>query len=545
MIKNIIIKNIKYTLNELYTDWFNNKNYWFSKKKEIDLLLCNKYYDEIEILINIKDIETYNFTKIELIGSIILLDQIPRHYKRLNENEFIDIDNYSKQAIKFSEIIIEKNLSCNIDELCFIYLPYRHINDIDNILKIINIFIDLHNKCNENEKIKCKKYIYNTINKIYKLININSYRNNLKLKNLDELNKDIFDKKSLIKYKYHYDNFKTDIYNKMYEEYIKLDKNSTIIVSLSGGVDSVVSLYILKLINNLHNNNIKIIAIHINYNNRETCKDELDFINYYCNYLEIKLIYRNIIEINRNQCIDNGLRNLYEDVTKKIRLDMYKYGYIYSNKVYVLLGHNKNDCFENIITNIINKKDYNNLNGMNTFTSIDNLVYWRPLLNIYKSEIIKIANNNNLLYLEDSTPKWSARGKIRDNLIPVYKNIKKESIESFFILKDYIKNQDKIINKYIINNLINKFKKDNNNYIAELNIDDLNLFKYLNLCILFFKNININVSFKSLREFNNYISKYTKDYKFRKFVLNKNYNIIIDDYNNKTFNLSIIFNNIE
>lgn len=530
-----MIEYLKTILNELYTDWFNNKKYWFTKKKNIDILLCNKYYNKLEILINIKNIETINFTKIELIGLIILLDQIPRHYKRLNVNEYIDVDNYSKKATKFSKIIIENNYNCNIDELCFIYLPYRHINDIENIIKIIKIFIDLHNKCNENEKIKCKKFIYNTIDKIYKLINIDSYKNNLKLKNIDELNKNIFDKKSLINYKYNFDNIKTDIYNIFYKQYIKLDNNSTIILSLSGGIDSVVSLFILKLLNNLYNKNIKIVAIHINYNNRETCNDELDFINYYCNNLKVKLVYRNIIEINRNECINNGLRNIYEDVTKKIRLDMYKYGYIHSNKVYVLLGHNKNDCFENIITNIINKKDYNNLNGMNTFTNIDNLIYWRPLLNIYKYEIIKFANNNNLLYLEDSTPKWSARGKIRDNLIPIYKNIKKESIESFFVLKDYIENQDKIINKYIINNLINKFKKGNNNYIAELNIDDLNLFKNLNLCILFFKKINIKVSYKCLKEFNNYIIKYINILKNRKFILNKDYFITINNTNNNFY----------
>ena len=116
---------------------------------------------------------------------------------------------------------------------------------------------------------------------------------------------------------------------------------------------------------------------------------------------------------------------------------MYKFGYIYSYNVYVLLGHNKNDCFENIITNIINKKDYNNLNGMNIFTEINNIIYWRPILNISKYEIICYANNNNIPYLKDSTPKWSIRGKIRDNLVPLYNNLKINSIDSYFYLHPY------------------------------------------------------------------------------------------------------------
>ena len=118
---------------------------------------------------------------------------------------------------------------------------------------------------------------------------------------------------------------------------------------------------------------------------------------------------------------------------------MYKYAYLYSNDIYVLLGHNKDDCFENIITNIINKKNYDNLSGMDYITKIDGINFWRPMLNISKNSIIKFANNNNLPYLSDSTPKWSTRGKIRDNLVPLFNNIKNNSIESFFDLKNYLR----------------------------------------------------------------------------------------------------------
>ena len=35
-------------LNELYDEWFSNKDYWFSKDIKIDTYLCDKYYKYIE-----------------------------------------------------------------------------------------------------------------------------------------------------------------------------------------------------------------------------------------------------------------------------------------------------------------------------------------------------------------------------------------------------------------------------------------------------------------------------------------------------------------
>ena len=54
---------------------------------------------------------------------------------------------------------------------------------------------------------------------------------------------------------------------------------------------------------------------------------------------------------------------------------MYNYALNYSKDVYVFLGHNKDDCFENIITNIINKKNYENLSGMMKFTKISTIQF--------------------------------------------------------------------------------------------------------------------------------------------------------------------------
>lgn len=502
---------------ELYEEWFNNKNYWFSKDFEIDKYLSNKYFTPINnIIFNIND------SKRQLITKIILLDQIPRHYQRINPHSNINLFSYSKKATIISELILRKFNNFTVDQLCFIYLPYRHINHINKICSIINIFINMYNLSYGTDKITCKKYIYNTLLKIYKQNNIDSLKNYIIPKKWEDINQKVLDPNSIKVY----NNISNDkVYNIIKQQFLKLNSDFKIVISLSGGVDSMVLLHVIYKLNYKN-----LIAVHINYNNHTQCNDELDFINYYCNKLNIKLIYRTIFEINRNQCHNNGLRDIYEDITKQIRFDMYNL--VSDENTYVILGHNKDDCFENIITNINNKKNYDNLSGMNYLSYIENINIFRPMLDIPKSDIINYANNNNIPYLRDSTPKWSMRGKIRDNIRPEFSN---SMINSFFDLKEHCSLNNEIINNVIINNLINKFNIYNYNEVLSLT--------YINIATLFFKKLNITATHKSIKEFTFYIKRYLSYKKERKFVLNKVTIILIKEINEK-FMLEISNNKI-
>ena len=527
----------------LYDEWFNNKDWWFSKNNKIDVYLCDKYYKYIEISYDIydeycKDIN--NHTNKVIIACIILLDQITRHYKRVYDDT-LDIMEYTKKAVNISNILLYRNdyTRFSIDELSFIYLPYRHMKDIDKIYEITNNYILLYNQSNNEDKIKCRRYIHATLNNIYKDINMLSMKNTIAVKNWKDINKKILDPKS---FKTNYiSSLNNIIYNNMLEQIENIKDDSTIIISLSGGVDSMVSMHICKYIKDVNNSKkIKnIIAVHINYNNRNTSIDELNFVNYYCNKLGIKLYFRTINEIKRIDCLHNGLRDLYEEITKNIRYDMYRQN-IKNDRTYVLLGHNKDDCFENILTNISNKSNYDNLSGMQILKEIEEIMMWRPFLNIEKKYIIEYANTNKIPYLYDSTPEWSVRGKIRDKIKPAFLKLKNNEdieedsiIDAFFDLKEYISNTQNIFNELIINNLTSKLDYNNINkeYTGLYNKKELQSLKYLPICELFFKKIKVKCSYKALKDF----SKYISNYKDRSFVLSKTciINIKTDNiYNN-------------
>ena len=234
----------------LYYEWFDNKDWWFSNNNKVDVYLCDKYFGYINSTFNIYNeySNIYNiYNNKIIIGCIILLDQITRHYKRVYDNN-IDVFKYSQKAIKFSNLLLNYNdyTTFTIDELNFIYLPYRHVKDIDKIYEIINNYIILYDTRNDIERAKCKRYISATLNNIYKDINILSMKIKIHVIKWKDINKNILDpiyNNNAISTTH--DNL---IYTNMLEQIEKLKDNSSIVVSLSGGVDSIVALYVCKYI---------------------------------------------------------------------------------------------------------------------------------------------------------------------------------------------------------------------------------------------------------------------------------------------------------
>ena len=101
-------------------------------------------------------------------------------------------------------------------------------------------------------------------------------------------------------------------------------------------------------------------------------------------------------------------------------------------------------------------------------------------------------------------------------------------IEAFFILKEKLEESNTIIT-LTVDNLINKLKYDNNMYYGIYTKDEIKTIKYILISKIFFNKLNIKVSYKTLKDF--------RKINNRKFILNKNSNIII---NNEKIIINII-----
>ena len=420
---------LKQTLYELFEFWFSNEKEWFESNPSFDEIIKTKYSEYIKKY-NITNLDKNDLNKIKddyrmSIALILIHDQLIRHIKRNEKNiinEFLNnILNFAKQTY------IRLKYDLQPHHFCFVLLPLRHTNIFEEILYVINE-TKYKIKINQNEQIY-KRFLKASLERY---IELNDDKINIKLIDLLPYNNSIDDIKQICEIGLRtysptlFEEFSELIITKKISEsiiqtidYVRVILKETNIkkgiVSLSGGVDSMVLSYILKFLG------IDIIALHINYNNRPECSDECEIIKKWCEFLNIKLYIRKINEINRKEMMDYQLRDLYESYTRDVRYN----SYVNCDESYdslVFLGHNHDDRFENIFTNIVSESHYENFCGMTTDTSIrfknGFIRFIRPMLNIVKKDIYSFANYLSIPHFKDSTPKWSQRGKIRDNIRP-------------------------------------------------------------------------------------------------------------------------------
>jgi tRNA(Ile)-lysidine synthase TilS/MesJ len=126
----------------------------------------------------------------------------------------------------------------------------------------------------------------------------------------------------------------------------------------------------------------------------------------------------------------------------------------------VVLGHNKDDCLENIFQNISHQAKYDNLNGMSVIGEQDGIEFFRPLINIPKHEIIEYASNHGIPSLPNSTPVWSQRGQIRNTIVPVMDGWNSDFIPGLYHLASAVKDMHEIAS-HRVSEIAERFKGSN------------------------------------------------------------------------------------
>lgn len=321
---------------------------------------------------------------------------------------------------------------------------------------------------------------------------------------------------------------------KKISEFCKLLDNKKVLVSLSGGVDSMV------LITILHWLDFDIVAGHINYNNRNETTIEEEFLQQWCLFNNIKLYIKNINNIKRSTI----KRSEYELITKNMRLDFYKEIIATENIDYVLLAHHKDDIIENVFANICRGRNYLDLAVIREHTTISEIKIGRPMINYYKTTIYEFAHKYQVPYFLDTTPKWSIRGKYRDVISPAIEDAFQKNVkENLISISDQADQWNSLIEKQIIQPFIEKIKI---NLIDNKTSIEFNIEKYINYPIAFWSVVFMNLfnqfrskapSKKSIQTFINTIKyrvRQNHSHKYNITLCNnnkctiKNYNVTIE-----------------
>jgi tRNA(Ile)-lysidine synthase len=254
---------------------------------------------------------------------------------------------------------------------------------------------------------------------------------------------------------------------KKFKEHIKSDfpelLTKKVLVTVSGGVDSVTLLYLLSKIG------CDIVIAHCNFKLRS--KDsELDQ-QFVCDIGEKLQICTWVKTFDTKQyALKNKLS--IQEAARKLRYSWFNELLQDKKADIIVTAHNLNDNFETVLHHLTRGTGLQGLIGIPP----KNNKIRRPLLKFSRHKIQQYAIDNNIAWREDKSNNDTKyiRNKIRHKIIPVLQEINPKLLESFQKTQKHLYNSNQIIQNHLIQKRKEiSFKKDKMTFFSIQKIDRL------------------------------------------------------------------------
>lgn len=190
-------------------------------------------------------------------------------------------------------------------------------------------------------------------------------------------------------------------------------KDTTILLALSGGVDSTALLIILSCL--AKKNDFTLQAAHFNHQLRPEAPLEENHVRNLCESLNVNLTIssQNVAQYASQQKIgiEEAARLLRYSFLKTVKNDI--------DADWIVTGHHANDLAEDIVMRLIRGTGWPALGGMEG--KCNNRKLLRPLLATPKEALITFAKACSLTWCEDTSNKDQnfLRNRVRSQVIPL------------------------------------------------------------------------------------------------------------------------------
>ena len=312
-------------------------------------------------------------------------------------------------------------------------------------------------------------------------------------------------------------------------------KENKFVLSVSGGADSVLLLYLFCKY--FESDTKKLIIAHVNHSLRKDSSIDENFVLTLGEKLRIKTYIK---KLDPNT-ISKG--DSTESWARKHRYDFLSTIMKKAKAKWVVTGHHANDQAETILMNISEKTGLFGLGGMKEINN--NII--RPLLPYTKVELIEVLRKYSIPFLEDPTNRenYFKRNFIRNNVIAPWLERNDDLIESITAtgrnFKDWQDGMLYFVNDFIDNNSIENKNKDL--LINKISFNKVPLF--VRVCVLqVLTNTIGNLRKPQIEKIKEFLSKETtgnKCYAINGFILlnDRDYVIINRKKQKKTIPLEL------
>lgn len=240
----------------------------------------------------------------------------------------------------------------------------------------------------------------------------------------------------------------------------ELNLNNTIVIAVSGGIDSM-SIFNMFL-ELRENEKFNIICAHINHNVRYESIEEEEFLRNFCK------VNNCIFETIKLDKIENG--NFHHEA-RILRYNFFESLLLKYNSKILITAHHGDDLMETILMRLTRGSSLSGYSGFHFCTKSDKDYYiFRPLINYTKKEITKYGILHNIEYRTDASNEKDVykRNRIRKNIIPYLKDENEFVHEKFNKFSELLIKYDETI-KYFANDYIKFYKENGYLRISKIN----------------------------------------------------------------------------
>lgn len=212
-------------------------------------------------------------------------------------------------------------------------------------------------------------------------------------------------------------------------------------IAYSSGVDSSVLLSVMLALKTKYSQSFNLSLIHVNYNLRGSDSIDDMFLAKrialkHSIPIYIKEVEKSVFDNENLQLKARTLRyNFFEEVKGEAKLD------------YILLAHHKDDLLEGIIYKMCRGAGTEIIKSMRRQIKY----FLRPLIDVYKEDILLYADDNSVEYREDFTNKKNvySRNKIRNVIVPSLSGINRNAKDNIINFCDRVYKETRLLRQKV------------------------------------------------------------------------------------------------